>query len=1526
MLMVVTQLLPSWTRFAEGANAGALYEAPLVAATNPSPPDLIVDSQHPISKWTVGGDMVYWVEGVPDPDGVFGPKKAESRLRRMPIAGGDTRTLATFIQPNPPCPAFRGLAADATAVFYANACQGQIEMIAVDRPGDPPTVLATGVDGMSTKLVSHDGYVFWGRDDNRIQRVAMSGGSVETVIATSAAPLDLGIDGGGLLYWVGADGAWIAPGSCTSCGQADSDRIWSRPGSILNVDGVGPAGVISFLVVDNNPLPDADVILSVSLFDTGAQAFPVAVGLPGGDIEAIDLGLGAPVPFGGSFAPNAIYWIDSFENGDDVLSRQALGDDTPEFLWTASAGGANSLGDRVIVHDSGVFFTDGTFADQRRILRLAADVAGLPGERDLAATAMEMTQAIQSLENDVPLIEARPTFVRLYGQHLSGSLQVPAEAWLEGFDASGAPLPGSPLKPIHVPPRLVTGERINRADDSPKTRSDWAFQLPREWYAEQGSVTLKGIIDPRHVFDDPNRSNNEWTDAVSFHPPLDKVCLIVQSVVTEATLVADGTDFRQLIAGFESLWPVGKVSVLWVTEPLYRSDSAAFDLSTARGVQTLFDKMRAVSRLIPADKCRPAPSQSFYIGVVHRNANTLDDLLGAAQNGVVWAKADPEAGPVLAHEVSHILGFKHLGCTDDEIEHGTLEPDGYYYDDKCALDDGDWYAPSTHFGYDGLSDVAMRPSSTRDFMAYGTPAWVSDITYNRLIRELGGVAPPGGTARTMTMSIPSSQFSSAATAGPLMTISGSYDIETGLGRLDYVALLPPSSALLTDQRDASRPDAVPGVLRLVSPQGVAISGYDIVLIPADDIGSHQLAFSHSISPPVETVERVELLVDGQVVAARAVSANQPATTILAPQPGDILNGSIVLRWQTSDADNDYLHFTIHYSQDDGQTWLPLVSSLYGYADEPFEHVLENAAGLPGTDGASGRIRIITSDGYHSHIAEAPSLTIPQRGPTALILEPQANASLPAGRPVQIRGEGVDPEDGSVPDAALNWMLNGAPVGSGPKRALEGLAPGAYTLSLDVVDSNGAHGDNTVAFSVLPVGLPISSQSLSLDGLCHEVAYLSAQVLNLSEYEGGGQAGASLLVQDGFLWVCARGLARGDGDLSSAFNLLIDSNLSRDGVMQQDDFAFRVFEDGTPQLFAGNGNGGLIQMGLGEFSSRSAAAAQTWSVEMRIPLNSSDLGFSLAHGDFNQNGGSVQWPHAAQTGAPSSWATAALGSMPFVDLLEPDRVEAGQPGADIQILGSGFGASPLVFWNDQPLPVVAASDTAIRVHANESLLQQAGVAAISVQSGFRSNTVPFEVVAPPSPLPPQPCQLYPIGLPLNTVQNAEAGMRITLGQNDAAGNGVWLTWTGNNSVDTLAQSLRPPGNNQAYINPNDPNDHTLSRGNWVQGLPGIKSSNKVRAALDDLLGLPITAPVWTEMRGQGATARYRVVDFVELSLIGHDLQGSGSIYAIYRDAASCGDSDSADSLQSAADNCPPVANAGQANACSAQTIFLPLIVQ
>lgn len=153
---------------------------------------------------------------------------------------------------------------------------------------------------------------------------------------------------------------------------------------------------------------------------------------------------------------------------------------------------------------------------------------------------------------------------------------------------------------------------------------------------------------------------------------------------------------------------------------------------------------------------------------------------------------------------------------------------------------------------------------------------------------------------------------------------------------------------------------------------------------------------------------------------------------------------------------------------------------------------------------------------------------------------------------------------------------------------------------------------------------------------------------------------------------------------------------------------------------------------------------------------------------------------------------------------------------------------------------------------------------------------------------QGCDLYPIALSAQTLANVVEGSTIPdIFNGTQPGNFGWLSWAGSPDEPTLVQSLSVPGDSNTYVNPDDPNDHVVSVGDWVTGKPGVSNSRGVRDALDELEDYEITVPVWDNARGQGSQAAYHVSGFARVRLIGYRLPNQNRISAVFLGFVNCG---------------------------------------
>ncbi len=257
---------------------------------------------------------------------------------------------------------------------------------------------------------------------------------------------------------------------------------------------------------------------------------------------------------------NTLYWTEfdtqNLQNGDvkrRVYNAAGTGADT-------IATGQANLHSRVYVANNTLFFA-------RRgngVYTLPIDATAIL--RDFSVDGMEVTQGIQNLANNAPLIADKTTYVRAYGRQLSGPSTTNVEARLVGTRTVGqneVPLPGSPLPAANGLRALTSGGAFDRA----RLNDGWYFLLPPAWIAA-GATNCRVEIDPRQNHTDPDRDNNQISQTLTFQaqPP---VCVMTVPVRTHnpRPSVYD-PNVNTMFSNFERRWPVPDVWIFRDTSPV----------------------------------------------------------------------------------------------------------------------------------------------------------------------------------------------------------------------------------------------------------------------------------------------------------------------------------------------------------------------------------------------------------------------------------------------------------------------------------------------------------------------------------------------------------------------------------------------------------------------------------------------------------------------------------------------------------------------------------------------------------------------------------------------------------------------------------------------------------------------------------------------------------------------------------------------------------------------------------------------
>jgi hypothetical protein len=95
----------------------------------------------------------------------------------------------------------------------------------------------------------------------------------------------------------------------------------------------------------------------------------------------------------------------------------------------------------------------------------------------------------------------------------------------------------------------------------------------------------------------------------------------------------------------------------------------------------------------------------------------------------------------------------------------------------------------------------------------------------------------------------------------------------------------------------------------------------------------------------------------------------------------------------------------------------------------------------------------------------------------IILQPQDHAQFRAGEQITLWGQAVDGRDGSLPSAALGWLLDGQSVGKGATITTAGLSLGSHIVTLQATNAAGLRGEGSVTIDV--------AEDADYDGLADE---------------------------------------------------------------------------------------------------------------------------------------------------------------------------------------------------------------------------------------------------------------------------------------------------------------------------------------------------------------------------------------------------------------------------------------------------------
>ncbi len=1356
------------------------HAASLAPSDTPIP--VVIDT---FSDWTIADGLLYWSYS----------SSGNSYIRRTPTNGGVVRTLTI----SPSNRLFQGNVADSSGLYYRE--NGVIFRRPISTPYDPP-IQMINPGGWMRKMALDAEHIYYAyfdpvkdspsQGDGAILRIHKDDSSYET-IATAVDARDL-IVAGIEAYWVEQDGLWRSVMDCGAlpCSKTQLDTLngtkllyYTPPYpwvfKVFTVDGGNYVSIPQSIRMSYGCKWVAQPFPHPPIYSCGTEGILYSP-------SSVDWNIGQMATNG-----TYLFWTETNSVANDGrLRRMPIEGGPVEDIVTNMA----DIDSHIFTDAHYVYFAR-TGVGLAGIYRLPFNASAIL--RDLAADAMEVTQGIQNLANDVPLVDNKATYVRAYGRSDSGPVAFAVEAYLYGT-RNGNSLPGSPLSALNGYRWLQPGTTYNRD----LINSSWLFRLPDSW-TSAGTINLMVVVDARNSYSDSNLFNNTLSRNVTFaHKP--PICTVFVPVRTHAPLYEtpyENPNFGAMLDLTLRLWPTRDIGVDFQTKPVEEVETClkwGFIPYLCYGPFELAgDSWKVLTSLVSRwavsddpDWCDAAGAETYYIGTVHPATSTNDDegkeILGSAAkvSTAAWVKFSDEAptdsgdfnwplaGEALAHEMAHSIGRMHVDCGDPD------DPDPDYPYPSHQID---FSGVANHYGFDSRTWGVIPPAGASDLMTYCASSWTSDYTWKGIMNGMNAAST-------------TAQISLDAIA-EVVLISGAITPSLGTAELGYAWVYPTGGLGLGIMGKLQSLAVAPGYtqttalyhLQLLDDMDNVITDVPITLTKTIDTGTGEPVYQFMVTfpAPVGSVAQLRLLEGSNLLVSRTSGLNVPVVSIIKPAGGEIYGDEMLLQWQAIDSDNaDELLYTVQYSPDNGLNWVAVVTDFPGPQGQQNITLSIDTHNLSGSGGPNGLIRVTASDGYHTGQAISSPFTMNDHPPMPYIMNPDKTQVIAAGQPVLLRGGSSDAEDGSLDGNALNWALGGNNQGSGEELLIGGMAPGDYEVVLTARDSDSQEATAHAALAIAPLAIS-SGTPPALDGFCDDSAYADATQVQLAPYAESGQATVQLLRSSNYFWACFSGVDRGAADPGASVGLRVDVDYSRDGFAQQDDYHFVVQEDGGYSSFAGNGVGGFMEPGPSALQAQVSASTSTWSAEMRVDAAvlggwNHWSGIALEHIQRNAVGDDYFWPYQTVENAPDTWAQTALGTMPVIESIVPALATAGDTGLTLSITGKNFVSGGTARWNGVDLPTTFLSSSLLTATLSSAQLITAGIFEVTASdpvSGLVSTGVPFTVINPV----PEIANLSP----QSTVQGSPWFTLVVTGSNFVEG--ATVLWNGQPCVTNYQSGSR-----------------------------------------------------------------------------------------------------------------------------------------
>lgn len=736
----------------------------------------------------------------------------------------------------------------------------------------------------------------------------------------------------------------------------------------------------------------------------------------------------------------------------------------------AQAGGSTRMGFRA--YSQNPSFDDSTpagFASDFTNLidiTLAATPVPVPTPTPGASVAfesdaVELTQAIQTRQNTLPLVANKATVARLYARTQGTLTSQPSIVYLYATRA-GNDLPGSPLATFQLAP--VTINRNTLASTA-------NFLLPSSWVS--GTVAFRGLVR--------DLSGNEQSSAAfsltftAKAAPSFRIISVNTGTATNPVLVSEAEIASQQ-SYLSTIYPLSSVAWQrrsWQMIGVQTGDPTAALNAYYLGLFFSCFNFWTISQGQLGACLASLPQQIYGFRPVGGGASDPTWIGGLGR--VAYGFRGTSLEGTMAHEMNHNLDRSSGGTWGRHVANPSVANDPNW---GCGATgpDPSWPTPPNNdnireTGVDPRTPMTVVPGTTPDVMSYcpsGTlpTKWISPYRWNNLFNVFP--SPP--------------IFLAPSVDGSQIDVQNMYYV-TGVVRSDGTGSLDP----ILIQPGVTGEQPIPGKYHfdILDSAGQLLASMPFQARFVDVEGESRDSVFFSLQVPEQVGAARFRLAFGDMVLDRLLrSASPPKVSVLAPNGGERWSGVQTIQWAAVDSDGDPLSFLIQYSPDDGASWVPIASNVRGT-----EYAIDTSI-LPG--GTMGRIRVVATDGVNTaeDISDA-AFSLARKPPEIRLLSPGDGTKFDAGASIVFEGDATDTEDAELPDRAFVWSYGDTFFGMG--RRLEATLPeGEQTITLRVSDRDGNVVERSIVITVgavvpptvviptfVDLGLPILSATVVL---------------------------------------------------------------------------------------------------------------------------------------------------------------------------------------------------------------------------------------------------------------------------------------------------------------------------------------------------------------------------------------------------------------------------------------------------------------